>query len=229
MSKAILVAAALALGVAGQASAAVIVFPSNTISVQSTNFSSTLILPQFNTALGTLTSVLITLNGQLSGNVRAESMDAMASNIMTNLSAVLTLSRPAGGGVIVVTTPLATNNYAASSFDGAIDFAGTSGVTYSGLMAMANNSATLSSAADLALFTGLGDVATGLSAVGASTATGSGNLITMFQTLAGASATVSYTYDALDTGIPEPASWALMIAGFGGAGAMLRRRRLARA
>lgn len=27
------------------------------------------------------------------------------------------------------------------------------------------------------------------------------------------------------TGVPEPATWALMIAGFGGAGAMLRRRR----
>jgi hypothetical protein len=27
------------------------------------------------------------------------------------------------------------------------------------------------------------------------------------------------------SGAPEPAAWALMIAGFGGAGAMLRRRR----
>jgi hypothetical protein len=28
------------------------------------------------------------------------------------------------------------------------------------------------------------------------------------------------------TGVPEPASWALMILGFGAGGAMLRRRRL---
>jgi hypothetical protein len=28
-------------------------------------------------------------------------------------------------------------------------------------------------------------------------------------------------------GVPEPATWALMIVGFGGAGAMLRRRRAA--
>jgi hypothetical protein len=27
------------------------------------------------------------------------------------------------------------------------------------------------------------------------------------------------------TGVPEPAAWALMVAGFGGLGAMLRRRR----
>jgi hypothetical protein len=30
---------------------------------------------------------------------------------------------------------------------------------------------------------------------------------------------------SLSVGVPEPASWALMIAGFGGIGAMLRRRR----
>jgi len=30
-----------------------------------------------------------------------------------------------------------------------------------------------------------------------------------------------------DTAVPEPATWALMLAGFGGAGAMLRRRRTA--
>jgi hypothetical protein len=31
----------------------------------------------------------------------------------------------------------------------------------------------------------------------------------------------------VEAGVPEPATWALMIAGFGGAGAMLRRRRVA--
>lgn len=36
----------------------------------------------------------------------------------------------------------------------------------------------------------------------------------------------NFTFDAA---VPEPETWALMIAGFGGAGAMLRRRRVARA
>ena len=33
-------------------------------------------------------------------------------------------------------------------------------------------------------------------------------------------------FGGLIPGIPEPASWALMIMGFGGAGAVLRRRRV---
>jgi hypothetical protein len=36
-------------------------------------------------------------------------------------------------------------------------------------------------------------------------------------------------FDAITASVPEPASWALMILGFGGAGAMLRRRRMAAA
>lgn len=37
------------------------------------------------------------------------------------------------------------------------------------------------------------------------------------------------TLNGLTGGIPEPSTWALLIAGFGGAGAMLRRRRVASA
>lgn len=37
----------------------------------------------------------------------------------------------------------------------------------------------------------------------------------------------SVTFDAPTGGVPEPSGWALMIAGFGGAGAMVRRRRMA--
>ncbi len=39
--------------------------------------------------------------------------------------------------------------------------------------------------------------------------------------------TLTFTTDLKDSGVPEPATWALMIAGFGGAGAALRRRRTA--
>jgi hypothetical protein len=36
---------------------------------------------------------------------------------------------------------------------------------------------------------------------------------------------VVFTYDGVPTGVPEPAAWALMLGGFGLAGAALRRRR----
>lgn len=37
----------------------------------------------------------------------------------------------------------------------------------------------------------------------------------------------SFEFDSLAGGVPEPTTWALMIVGFGGAGALLRRRRRA--
>jgi len=39
--------------------------------------------------------------------------------------------------------------------------------------------------------------------------------------------TLTFTTDLKEGGVPEPATWALMIAGFGGVGAALRRRRAA--
>ena len=215
-------AAALSMA-AGSASAATVMFTSNVISLQPTNFDSTLFLPQFDSSLGTLQSVSVTLFGNLMGTVQAESLDASPSTINTNLSSILTLSRPAGGGVIVITTPLAANSFNASAFDGTIDFAGTSGITYPGLTAMANNTTLLTALADLALFTGLGTVNADLSAVGASSANGAGNIVTQFNTQAGAYAEVTYTYAT--PGIPEPATWAFMIMGFGAAGSIVRRRR----
>jgi hypothetical protein len=40
---------------------------------------------------------------------------------------------------------------------------------------------------------------------------------------------ISVSYQVSDAAVPEPGAWALMILGFGGAGAMLRRRRFAAA
>jgi hypothetical protein len=37
--------------------------------------------------------------------------------------------------------------------------------------------------------------------------------------------TITYTYDAITNGVPEPASWIMMIAGFGFIGATQRRKR----
>jgi hypothetical protein len=55
---------------------------------------------------------------------------------------------------------------------------------------------------------------------------GSGAAMTVIGPLA-YSGTVTYTLDVL--GVPEPASWALMLVGVAGAGAVFRRRRTAAA
>ncbi len=54
--------------------------------------------------------------------------------------------------------------------------------------------------------------------------------LTQGRTVLGALQTVTPTfveYDPVNGAVPEPATWALMILGFGAAGAMLRRRRFA--
>jgi len=52
-----------------------------------------------------------------------------------------------------------------------------------------------------------------------------GNLASNLTTTAGGHVTVTYTYDAVTSAVPETATWALMLGGFGMLGATMRRRK----
>jgi len=167
----------------------------DSVPLQSTNYMSTVSIPKFNPALGTLQTIQFTLSGNVQGTARAESLDASPTIVNTTFSANLTLTRP-DLTVIVVTIPIANFNDSFSAFDGVIDFAGTSGITHSGINA--NDSDFVISPpplSDLVLFTGAGNIVLPVSAVGSSIASGSGNLITQFTTEASATVEVCYTYE----------------------------------
>lgn len=197
------------------AQAASVSYNSNTAPLAFTDWDFSLSLQKFNTALGTLNSITITLYGQTDGNIYVESTDAAPSTINASLSSMLTLTRP-DLTTLVVTTPLTPVSFNASAGDGNPDFGGTSGQSWLKLTASASNFVSTSTAADKTLFSGPGFVLAPLHAAGLSTASGSGNLSFDNDTQASAYATVTYNYAP----VPEPASWALMVGGL----ALLARR-----
>jgi hypothetical protein len=138
-----------------------------------------------------------------------------------DLAAILRLQRPDLSN-LVVTIPVVSTVDNASAWDGVSDYAGTSGKTYANISASDSDFATTSSAGDKALFTGVGFISLPVEANGASTGSGAGNLLLQFQTLASASARVTYDY----TAVPEPSSLLALMSGLGGLmGFAIRRRR----
>ena len=166
----------------------------DSIPLQSTNWAGSVSIPKFNPNLGTLQSITYTLTGRVEGSTRVESLDAAPSLVTTSLQADITLTRP-DLTVLVVTTPLAqfVDNFTA--FDGVIDFDGTSGEARLNIVTQDQDQAVSPPpVSDLALFTGAGNIVLPIAASGASTAVGSGNLITQFLTQAAATVEVCYTY-----------------------------------
>jgi len=165
-----------------------------TIPLQSTNWTNTVSIPKFNGNLGTLQTIQFSLTGNVQGTAQAESQDASPSQVTTSFSASIQLTRP-DTSLIVVTLPIANfvDNFSAA--DGVLDFAGTSGITHANINATDTQMVTSPPpASDLALFTGVGNIVLPVSATGSSVATGSGNLVTVFQTDASATVQVCYTF-----------------------------------
>ncbi len=160
-----------------------------------TDWSDTLTVPQFDPADGILQSVEVKFDATVAGEAKYESLDAAPTTITIELKAEVELQRP-DTSVLSLLAPLVTQVDSADAFDGAIDFDGPSGGTFTGLTATLNDTQVFTSPADLALFTGTGTLDFPVSATGRSTASGAGNLILNFRTDAGAKLTVTYTFVA---------------------------------
>jgi len=199
---------------------AAVISQSDAIAMSNTNWSNTLSFNQFDSSLGTLDSVSFEITGVVAGDARYESMDSAPSTVTLSLEAMLELARPSGAPLVVV-FPVVSVVATPGPFDTVIDWSGTSGGAYIGLTATLSNSASTTSAADLALFTGAGTIDLGVSASAQSMGTGSGNLVTWFTTDASADVTVIYNYST----VPVPAAAWLFGSGLLGLVGMARHKK----
>ncbi len=158
----------------------------------STDFTQSVSIPQFDPSLGTLTAIDIVNAGTFTSHIKVESLDGAPSTITATDSGLLSLS---GLGLTALVTNSSTSqSFNASAFDGVIDFAGTSGHDFGSQTAPGSTTITLSSPADLAMYTGTGTVTFSEVAHATSGATGAGNLLTQINTSAGAQVTAVYHY-----------------------------------
>jgi hypothetical protein len=171
-----------------------------TLSLQITNWSRSCSVPRFNPSLGTLESVRFEVSANINSTASVESRDMSATTVTVNVSANVTLFRP-DNSTIAAVLPSTTTNTNFTAYDGTTDFAGTSGAVLPNLLASEASTITSTAPADLALFTGVGNITTPVTATGLSSFAGSANLATLVDTQAAASINVIYSYQAQDLSI----------------------------
>lgn len=227
-------AAALALTL-GSGHAATISHDSTALPLALTDWSSFLDLQQFDPALGTLQSVTVNLSSSLVGSLGTENRNSFATSITLNLKSTVTLQIPGGAsGSTLQVMPSVSRSFQAAGWDGRQDYAGSSGFRDGEALADASTSSTYTDPDLLQLFIGTGMVKAGVTAVGEKSHAGEGTYATSFRNRTSAQASVTYIYTDLApvsadpapqlAPVPEPGTWALMVAGLGAVGWLAKRR-----
>ena len=218
MTKIALASAALLVGVNASAAQSYTV-TSNTVAFSKAG-SGTLDLTKFNTTLGTLTSVEVNLFSDLNTTVKVENTSKNSpSTITANVSSTLKL--PTLSQTVVASGTYVFNE---AKYDLVRDFGGTSGGVHTFPGSTFNATATYSDAPTLALFSGVGLAHLGLDATTASSVVGtSGNTSSLVLPSFDSYAKVTYTYTAAP--VPEPETYAMLLAGLGLVGFAARKRK----
>jgi uncharacterized repeat protein (TIGR01451 family) len=157
-----------------------------------TNQTQTGVLPQFDSSLGTLTSVDLIINGQITSDIKVENEDPSAATITGQIAGTLSLSGQDFS--TQVTTSTSNKTFNAAAWDGINDFGGTSGTDFGSVTVPGSSTVHLTSSQALADFTGSGFVNISEVAQASSSATGGGNLLAQISSSGGANVSVVYHY-----------------------------------
>ena len=177
-----------------------------------TDFNQAIALAQFDSGLGTLTNVMLTVDGDLTTTASVTNADATPAEITINLSGALGLSYAMGASIID-----------ASGSDSTTFTAAPSAVTVGGLnLDISAFMGSFSDMTTLGNFTGPGTINLTYDASALSLVGGPGNIQTDISTVAGGTITVKYTYDdgvQPPVGVSAPSHVALLglgLLGFAG-------------
>lgn len=192
-----------AMGMAGAAQAASIT-QSFTIDEQNTDFTETFDVDQFDSSLGTLQEIVVSLEGTIGGDVFAENTGPSDADVTLGLEGEfeLMLGGLNAGDVI----SLVSQQDSLPSFDGNIDFDGDSGVTIadlSGTESFSNVFTSGDAIFDL-LSSGPGTVGGEFNATGMSAFSGPGNVFNGAVTLASGQVNIEYVFEPAAVPVPEP-------------------------
>lgn len=164
----------------------------HTFNTASTNLVQVGSLPQFNPALGTLTEIDISINGQITSDIRVENMDSSPAVITGTVAGDLNVTGPDFNQTFATTSQNQT--FDASAYDGTLDFGGTSGKNFGNVTVPGSSAFTMTSAGELAAYSGTGNVTIDEEPVANSSATGGGNLDVQIASNGSATITVTYHY-----------------------------------
>jgi protocatechuate 3,4-dioxygenase beta subunit len=164
-----------------------------TIPATATDFSLTNLVNQFNPALGQLQSVVISDNASITSDIKVENTSTSSpSTINATVGGTQTLTGP-GGVQIVVSLQQNAGTFNATTYDGTLDFGGSSGTDFGAQTASGSQSTTIQGA-NASPFIGTGTVSFTENGVATSKAAGGGNLVVSLVSTGQATYTVTYNY-----------------------------------